>query len=182
MSANTAPAGSEAMRSISSSLATALGAPVQQPVLLVEVAFSTPRRWSSFADVTWNSLAWTKEAIAVEGLVVEPLRIAGSLVVGNGDDIVAALVLNEGVVDRSIKFWGADAGGGTALGDVVLLAEAVGASARIDARGVAIALRSPSEFTVAPRTFVNADAGFTQFLPAGSVLKINGFDYTLRGR
>ena len=169
------------MRSLSGPFTTALGAPVQQPALLVEFGFSSPRRWSSFATVTWNSLSWTKEAIAVENLMVSALQISGTLTVGNGDDVIGALILSEGATDKRIRIWGYDAAA-TAIGDVVLLCDAVGAVARIDPRAVTINLRAPNEFTLSPRTFVNAAAGFLKLLAAGTVLKINGINYVLEGR
>lgn len=169
------------MRTLSSALSTALAAPVQQPAILVEVGFSTPSRWSSFATLAWNGYTWMKEAIEVQGLAVQALTVSGSLVIGNGDDVAAALVLNEGVADRPIRIWGYDAAA-TALGDVVLLADAVGAAATIATDAVTITLRAPNEFTLAPRTFVNYAAGFAHLLPAGTVLKINGAAYKLGGR
>lgn len=169
------------MRSVSSALATAFGAPVQQPAILVEIAFATTVRWSSFATVSWNSLTWTKEAVSVDGLVVDPLSIRGSLVIANGDDAPGDLVLSEGVVDRSIRIWGYDAAA-TALADVLLLCEAVGGAARINTRSVAISLRSPSEFLLSPRTYVGPAAGFNNLLPGGTKLKINGLDMQLGTR
>ena len=62
------------MRTLSTALATALGAPVQQPGFLVQMGFSTVRRWSSFATTTWNGQTWTKEAVTVDGLAVDALR------------------------------------------------------------------------------------------------------------
>ena len=169
------------MRSLSSALSTALGAPVQQPAILVEVGFATPRRWSSFADVTWNGLAWTKEDVALSGLQVDALRVRGTLTVGNADDAIAALVLAEDAADKTIKVWGYDAAA-TALADVVQLCDAVGAAAAIDEVKVAIALRSPCEFLLAPRTFVGPGAGFNSLLPAGTTLTINGLSFKLERR
>ena len=169
------------MRSLSSALSTALGTPVQQTALLVQVDFSTPQRWSSFATVSWGGQTWTKEAIAVDNLVVEALHVSGTVTVGNGDDVIGALVLSEGVSDKRIRVWGYDAAA-TATGDIVLLCDAVGASAVIGTTEVRIELRSPSDYVIAPRTFVGAGAGFSTLLPAGTVLKINGINYTLGGR
>lgn len=169
------------MRSLSGALAAALGAPVQQPALLVEVGFSTPRRWSSFATVVWNGQTWTREAVRVEGLAVEALRVRGTLIVQNADDVMGALVLNEGVTDRSIRLWGYDAAA-TAAGDVVWLADAAGAACQITPTEVRIGLRHPSEYVIAPRTFVGAGMGANVLLPAGSVLRINGRDVRLERR
>jgi hypothetical protein len=169
------------MRTLSTALATALGAPVQQPGFLVQMGFSTVRRWSSFATTTWNGQTWTKEAITVDGLAVDALRVRGTLTIGNADDAIGALILAEGVQDRPISIWGYDAAA-TATGDVVWLCDAVGASAEVGQVEARIALRHPGEFQLSPRTFINAAAGFTQLLPAGAVLRINGIDWKLQRR
>lgn len=169
------------MKTLSSALSAALGAPVQQPAILVQAGFSTVRRWSSFATTTWNGQTWTKEDIQLDQLQVGALRVSGTLVVGNNDDGIGALVLAEGVQDRAITIWGYDAAA-TALGDVVWLCTAVGASAQVGLRDVRIALRHRSEFMQAPRTFVGPAAGITGLLPAGAALRINGIDYVLERR
>lgn len=169
------------MRSLSASLSAALGAPVQRPALLVEAAFSVVYRWSSFADVTWNGARWFKEDITISGLAVDVMRIRGSLAIGNADDVIATLVLAEGVAGRRIRVWGYDAAA-TALADVVLLCDAVGAAAQIDGPRVSIGLRAPCEFTLSPRTTVGPAAGFTNLLPDGAVLQINGIALRLMRR
>lgn len=168
------------MKALSTALSAALAAPVQQPAMLVEIAFATTRRWSSFADLTWNSQTWAKEDIQLEALQIGALELSGSLLLGNADDAAAALVLAEGVQDRAIRIWGYDAAA-TGATDVVWLADAVGAAATIGPAAVRIELRHRAEFMAAPRTFVN-EAAFGQLLPAGTVLKINGRDFTVARR
>lgn len=168
------------MKALSTALTAALGGPVQQPALLVEIAFSTVRRWSSWDDLTWAGQTWTKEDVSLEGLEVGALTVRGSLVLGNGDDSMAALVLAEGVTDRAIRLWGYDAAA-TGAADVVWLADAVGASVQILPASVRIDLRHPAEYLLTPRTFVS-DASFGPLLPAGSVLKINGRDFQVSRR
>jgi hypothetical protein len=166
------------MRTLSGPHTTAAGAAVTRPAVLVQIDFGTVRRWSSMATVSWSSQTWTAYDVRVENLVVEALRISGTLVVGNQDDVIGGLVLSEGIQDRAITIYGYDAAA-TASGDVQWLASAVGASAQIEADEVRIALRHKCEFTASPRTYVNQAANFTQVMAAGSVLKINGIDYRL---
>jgi hypothetical protein len=168
------------MKTLSVALSAALGAPVQRPAILVELGFSTVRRWSSFADLTWDGEEWVKEDVALESLEIGALRLTGALRIGNGDGAAGALVQAEGVLDRAVRIFGYDAGA-TAFGDVVWLANAVCAGAAIDTDAVWIQLRDPSEATLAPRTFVN-EADFAPLLPAGTVLKINGQALTLARR
>lgn len=170
------------MKTLSSALSAALGAPVQQPVLLVEVYFGTVQRWSSQGTVTWSGHTWTARALRVENLLVQALRVSGTLVLDNADDAIGTLVLTEGVQDRRIVLWGGDAAALTAPADGVWLGEAVGAAAEVTAREVRIALRHRTEFVTSPRTYVNAAAGFTHLLPAETVLRINGIDMRLERR
>jgi hypothetical protein len=169
------------MKSISSALSTALNAPVQQPAIFVQAGFSTVRRWSSFATATWNGQTWTREDVTVKDLEIDALMVRGALVIGNADDAAGNLVLSENPADIPITIWGYDAAA-TATADVVHLCDAVGAGARIDGRFVSINLRSPSEFTLAPRQFVGPATGFNTLLPAGTVLSINGISYRLERR
>lgn len=166
------------MRSLSAALSTALGAPVQQPALLVEIGYATPARYSSFATITWNGLTWTREDVAVEDLVVRALQVQGTLVIGNNDNAAGTAALAAGLVDRSIRLWGYDAAA-TATADVVWLADAVAGVTEISPRALRIQLRHPCELVTSPRTFVGPAAGFNTLLPAGTVLRINGLDVRL---
>ena len=169
------------MKTLSSALSAALGGPVQRPALLVQVGFSTVQRWTSAATLTWNALTWTARDMRIEGLRVQALQVAGTLVLGNADDVAGTLVLAEGVQDKAIAIYGYDAAA-TATADVVWLASAVGASAQVSTREVRIALRHRTEFVHSPRTYVTPAAGFTHLLPAGTVLRINGQDMRLERR
>lgn len=169
------------MKGLSSALSTALGAPVQQPAILVQVGFTTVQRWSSFNTVSWNSQTWTKEDVGIDGLIVQALKVSGTLIVGNADGAIGATVLSQGVQDRAITIWGYDAAA-TATADVVWLCSAVGASAQVGQRDVRINLRHPAEYVQSPRTFIGPSAGFNGLLPAGAALRINGLDYTLERR
>lgn len=168
------------MRSLSSALSAALGAPVQRPAVLVEIGFSPVKRWSSFSTLDWAGQTWVKEDISLESLQVQALSLTGALRLGNGDGAAAALVLGQGVQDRPVRLYGYDAAA-TALGDVVWLADAVCAGAQVALDAVLIELRHPAEYTLAPRTFVD-DAGFAPLLAAGTVLKINGQSWSIARR
>ena len=169
------------MLSLSTALSAALGAPVQQPCVLVRLGFATPQYWTSGATLTWGGQTWTQQAMALDGLNVQALTIAGTLSIGNGDDVAGGLVLAQGVADMPIDIYGYDAAA-TGSTDVVLLCNAVGSGATIAGELVQIGLRSPSEFLLSPRTFVRPQSGFTTLLPANSVIKINGQTLILERR
>ncbi|MEG1971121.1 MAG: hypothetical protein RR101_13505 [Burkholderiaceae bacterium] len=169
------------MRTLTAALTSALGAPVTRPAFLVQIDFSTPRRWSTWANVMRGADWFYASDVRIEGLQVEAGRVRGSLVVGNLDNVIGALVLNEGVSDRRIRVWGDDAGADTAA-DLVLLADAVGGAAQIAPAQVAIALRANTEFLVAPRLLVGPAAGINTLVPAGAVIKIAGVEYRLERR
>lgn len=166
------------MRSLSVALSSALGAPVQQPALLVELGYTSPARFSSFGTIVWNGVTWTREDVAVEDLVVRALQVQGTLVIGNNDGAAGTQALAAGLVDRSIRLWAYDAAA-TAAADVVWLADAAAGVTEISPRQLRIQLRHPCELVTAPRTFVGPAAGFNTLLPAGTVLRINGQDVRL---
>jgi hypothetical protein len=167
------------LKTLSSLLSAALGAPVQRPALLVEMHFSTVQRWSSMSTVSWNGHTWTARDVSVENLSVQPFKVSGDLVLGNLDDVAGTLVLAQGVKDRRIVVYGYDAAALADVADAVWLCTAVGASASVDTREARIALRHRCEFVQSPRGYVDAASGFTHMLPANTVLRINGIDYRL---
>ncbi len=167
------------MKSISSALSAALGAPVQRPAVLVEMAFDPVRRWSSFASITWAGHDWQQQDVSVEDLQVGALSLTGTLRLGNLDGAAAALVMAQGAQDRAVRLWGYDAAA-TGGSDVVWLADAVCGALQIGMDAVTLELRHPCELMLSPRTFIGA--GFGPQLPAGTVLKINGQAYTLARR
>lgn len=170
------------MKTLTAALTTALGAPVQQPGLLIEAGFATVRRWSSRDTRSWNAQTWTAAPVRIDDLRIGALQVSGTLRLDNREGEFGALVLSEGVQDRAFRIWGFDAAA-AATADVVWLCDAAGASAQVDDREVAVTLAHRAERTVAPRVFVGSDqAVLTQLLPAGTVLRINGQNYTLERR
>lgn len=170
------------MKTTTAALAAALNAPVQQPGILVQMGFSPVQRWSSQATTNWAGETWQQFNVRVDGLMVQPLRVAGTLVFGNADDAIGTLVLSQGVQDIPITIWGFDAAAISDTADAVWLCAAVGAGAQVAADEVRISLRHRSEFTQSPRTYVSGAAGFTHMLPADTVLRINGIDMRLDRR
>lgn len=166
------------MKTLGGMLSAALGAAVQQPAILVSIGFSEPVRWSSYSTLSWGGYTWNKYDVRLDGLNVDAYRLSGTLAIGNGDDVAAAMVLNEGIQDRSISIWGYDAAAPT---DMVWLADAAGGSAQVGAQQVLIELRHPCALLLSPRTFVNATS-FGPTLPDGAVLRINGQDVRLARR
>lgn len=166
------------MRSLSSALSAALGSPVQRPAVLVSIQFSPVLRLSSGPTITWGGYTWQGEDIGLDGLRVDPVRVSGTLVLGNTDGTAGGLCIAQGVQDRAIRIYGFDAAA-TAAPDVVWLCDAHGSAASISARDVRIALRHRAELIATPRTVVGPAAGIAQRMPADSVLRINGIDYRL---
>lgn len=166
------------MRSLSGTLSAALGAPVQRPAVLVEAQLTVTQRWSSMSTFSWNSQTWTGRDLAVENLQVSALRVSGSIVLGNADDVAGTLVLGESIQDKVIRIWGFDAAA-TGASDIVWLCDAVGAGATVTPQRVTINLRHKCEYVAVPRTLVLPVNGFNQLLPAGTVLTIAGTHYTL---
>lgn len=171
------------MKAPTAALSAAHGAAVQRPGWLVEMHFDTVQRWSSQATVTWAGHTWQgTTGMRVENLQVQPLRVAGTLVLANHDDGIGTLLLTQGAQDRRIVVYGFDAGALAAADDAVWLCEAVGSAAQISETEARISLRHRTEFVQSPRTYVTPQAGFTQLLPADTVLRINGIDMRLERR
>jgi hypothetical protein len=93
---------------------------------LVQAEFDTVQRWSSHAAITWSGNTWASTPMVLDGLQVGALQIRGTLVLDNRDGAAGSLVLAQGVQDRVFRLWGFDAAA-TAAGDVVWLADAIGA-------------------------------------------------------
>jgi hypothetical protein len=165
------------MRALTAALQTALGAPVQRPALLVRIDFSTPSRFTTDATLTWDAQTWTRVDLDVQGLLVDALDISGTVVIGNADNVIGALLLNEGSTDKRVRIWGYDAAA-TALADVVLLGDAVGSTYSLTEREARIELRHRTDHVYGPRTYIGSET-LGPLLPAGTVLRINGADYTL---
>lgn len=170
------------MKTLTSALSSALGGPVQRPTFLVQVDFSVVQRWTSGASLFWNGQSWAARHMNVENLVVQALRVQGTLILGNEVDDAGTLVLGQGVKDRRIQIYGYDAAATADVDDIVWLCDAVGAAARIGPREVRIELRHRLEFVQSPRTYVEPAAGFNNLLPADTVLRINGIDMRLERR
>lgn len=185
------------MRALAANLSAALGRPVQQPAALVQIDFAQPWRGSTHGLVTWNSAQWALRDLDVQNLTVDALRISGSVVIGNVDGVIGGLILSEGIADRRIRVWGYDGGvvahDGVSLSvdfvrqdyeaadpgsAMVLLADAVGSTYALTEREARIELRHRTEHLHGPRTYLGPET-LGPMLAAGTVLRINGIDYTL---
>lgn len=165
------------MRTLTTALQTALGAPVQRPALLVRVDFTTPWRATTGASLTWDAQTWNTADVEVQNLTVDALAIRGTVVIGNADNVIGATLLNEGAQDKRIRIWGYDAAA-TALADVVLLCDAVGSTYSLNERQARIELRHRTQHVYGPRSYMD-DPSLGPLLATGTVLRINGIDYTL---
>lgn len=163
-------------REITEDRAEASGRVVTRPGYLVEIGFESPVRLSNIGDVTWGGHAWLgSRALSVRGLSAT----GGTITVSNLDDTLGALVLNDGISDRPIKVWSADA---EALGedDPVLEFNGVGNSAQVTTREVQISLtlhRVASNWS--PRRFIGPGIGLNTMIPSGTVIKIGNDKFTI---
>lgn len=171
------------MRTLSATLTTEYGKPVQRPAWLIEITLTSTERRASHTTVTWNSQTWTATDVDVSGLRVGALEVSGSLVFGNADDYWGAVALTEGFTDKRVRIWGYDAGiASPAVGDPVLVCDAVGAECDVSTDRVRLALRDASEYKIAPRAVVTPAFGFARYVPANRVLTINGVSYSIDTR
>lgn len=164
------------MITLSAALQAAHASVIQKPAWLVYIGFATPIRISSYDDVSYDSNTWAAYDVDVSRVRIDAVKVIGDITIQNADDVLGALILNEGVADKTIKVYGYDAAA-TATADIVHLVTCVGGAATISHDRVSISLRAATEYTSAPREFVNAASGFTYMIPAGTQLRINGQVY-----
>lgn len=160
------------MKTLGSLISSALGRPVLEPSVYVEIGFSTPARWTDGPTTTWNGQTWSNRDIDVRDLQVQAYTLGGTLILGNTDNVAGALATTERFMNRPITIWGFDR---AAPSDVVWLGGAVGGGAVIGWDEVSVALRHPCDGMVSPRSFFNGPE-FGSCLPDGAVLRINGID------
>ena len=162
------------MRTLSGTLATELGLTVTRPGYLVEIVFATSTlRLSTLGDLSYGGFTWVAGDIKVSGMArAERGGQAGSLSIGNADLAIGALVLADGVADRSIRIWSVWAG---APSDAVLEFDGIGDSADISGLRVNIRLVSDHRrYAYSPRRFISPATGFNVLLPAGSKISLGG--------
>jgi hypothetical protein len=166
------------MIDLSTTLASALGRPVTKPGLLVQIGFSTVRRWSSRGNTAWNGHIWQEKALDLPGLEVDLLTVSGSVSIDNRDGEIGLLALSEGIFGRPISLWAYDAGALDTV-DVLLLCDAVGWEAEYETAAVTIQLRDPGDLVSSPRARVMPEFGFNTLMPSGTVVNINDVEWTL---
>lgn len=155
------------MRAVSVNTATAVSSVRTAPGYLVEIGFTTPSRFSSQGDVDWNGYSWSGGRF----LNVNQLSFqGGTLEIGNLDNILTALCLNEGIADRSIKIWKFDR---SAIGDddPVMMFDGVGDELNITLESVSITLAPYATTTLySPRAFIGPSSGFNYLIPSGTII------------
>ena len=168
------------MRTLSTPTLTATGLIVTQPGYLVEIAFSTIVRMSSRADVSWNTFTWLASDVSVEGLGADGAGgQSGGLTIGNLDNVMGALVLNEGVAGRAVKIWKFYEGA-IAASDPVAMFSGWADEVEIDAGQVRITLVAASlQSLFSPRTYITPGNGFNHLPPAGTIINWGGQAYQL---
>lgn len=109
------------MPSVSGPMTTAIGRPINEPALFVEIGLTPVVRLSSRATTTWNALTWTGANIDVTGYemgmdIVQSLTLS----LGDADLSFAALFLNVVATGLAVKVWVYDASA-LAVGDPVIV-------------------------------------------------------------
>jgi hypothetical protein len=168
------------VRTLSSALNTAYGNAVQKPAWLIRIDLASPIYLASHTTVTWESQAYTAADVNISSLRVGALKVAGSLVFGNADDVYGGIALTEGFTDKRVRIWGYDASiASPAADDPVLVCDAVGAACEVMPDRVRLNLRDACEYKSSPRDVVSPAFGFGRYLPAGRAITINGQSYVI---
>lgn len=171
------------MRTISTPTSDASLALVTQPGVLVEIGFATPLRLSSRGTVEVLGNTWTAWSVRVSGLSFDPAKPAagGSIVLGDHDQSISALVLGEGVAGLPVRVWRYFAEAIDAADPVMVFSGLAGRSSGGADRSVSIALVARENTTrYSPRRYMTRETGFSAIPAAGKKLTFNGQLYELK--
>ena len=80
-------------------LITELGKTITSPVFLVEMGFTSPVRYSSMSQITWNSLTWLAADIDVR------MSDSPQLSIFNESGTLGTTVLGEGTAGKTVKIY-----------------------------------------------------------------------------
>ena len=169
------------MKTLTAALQAAHATAVQKPAWLVQINFSTPLRWSSYDTVTYGGNSFDAGDVDVSRVRVGAVDVDGSVVLGNADDTVAAMVLTEGIAGRAVSIYGYDAAATSSDDDFVLLVSGIAGRAVISGEKVSIELKESTAYSFTPRQYV-APPSFTYLMPAGAKITINGETYVIERR
>lgn len=169
------------MRTLNGTLITELGLTITRPGYLVEIGFSTTLRLSTLGDISYNGYTWVSSDIKVSGLKRDERgNQAGSLSIGNADLAFGALLLNEGIADKSVKVWSVWAG---APSYAQLEFDGIGDDADMVGLRVSVKLATDARrYAYSPRRFIAPATGFNVLLPAGTKMAIGGTSIVLERR
>lgn len=171
-------------RPLSSALLAAIGGDGTEPGYFVEILFDTPLHLCSRGTIAWSGTTWTGWDMRVDGLDVDGAQSSqsGTLVLGNADLSIGALVLGEGVSERTINIW-KFYGAAPDAADAVHVFAGVGDEAAIDpdAGVVQISLAlAGGETLYAPRHYITPEQGFSILPAPGTVIPWGGENFVLR--
>jgi hypothetical protein len=97
------------MRSATAATNNALTATVTEPIILVELGFTSVLRYSSRSDVTWNGLHWSGGRLAGKApfnfRTTQTGDVVGAVNLVNNDNAISAIVLNETARGKNCKIW-----------------------------------------------------------------------------
>jgi len=169
------------MRTLSGTLVTELGLTRTRPGYLVELGFASTLRLSTLGALSYNGYSWYPADIKVAGLSRnEQGQQAGTLSIGNTDLDYGALILSEGVADKTIRIWSVWAG---APSEAMPEFDGIGDDAEIDGLRVTIKLSSGARrYAYSPRRIIGPQTGVNVRLPAGTRITVGGMTVTLEAK
>src|SRR5881296_792885 len=93
-------------RTLTAGTLSEIGAAVTRPGYLVEIDFATILRLSSRGTMPWNGNTYTAWYVQISGVGFDAGKAqGGSLTLGDFDDSISALILDQGIADRAIRIW-----------------------------------------------------------------------------
>lgn len=170
------------METLSGPFLAAIGATATQPLMMVEIGFSSPLRIAT-RDVSWNGYSWLADRVLkVEGLSADGAgKLAATITIGNHDDLLGALLLNQRIADRPVNVWEAWIDDASAMYVRQRLA-GIGGRATCGAEVAVIEAGGGNAMAHAPRLLVRHLVGWPPPKPDGYAIQWNGQTYEFEGR
>lgn len=171
------------MKTLSSELLAELELTVTRPGYLIKLGYSVPLYFSTLGTISWNGNTWNSSSISISGLSQSGNgNSTANININNSDNVLGAIVLNEGAADIPVTVYAVYAGA-TASGDPFMVFKGVLDGAEITTSAVSMKLVSQANKTLySPRVYISNITGFSQLQPAGTIIQTSTEKFILTSR
>lgn len=87
-------------------LSTELAKTVTTPLYLIQIGFTPVVRYSTRGDVSYNGQSWLDIGASVDRITADSVRgRVATITLSNHDDAVSALILAQGIREKTCQIW-----------------------------------------------------------------------------